>query len=65
VVHVPLTQDWPAAHAWPHAPQLCTSETSVTHAPAQFTSPAAHRTVQWPLLHTLPAAQRWPHLPQL
>lgn len=41
VVHVPLTQDWPAAHAWPHVPQLWTSVASVAQAPAQFTSPAA------------------------
>jgi len=49
-LHTPLTQDAPAAHAVPHAPQFAASADRSTHAVPHVALPVAH--AQTPELHT-------------
>jgi hypothetical protein len=61
-LQAPFEQVWPAAHAWPQAPQLWGSLERFAHTPLQSTVPAAHTAasvpvVQTPFTHVSPAAQ--------
>jgi len=61
--HVPRMHTWPAAQAWPHAPQLAVSERMSEQAPGQVRSPGAHEHA--PLLQVCPLVQTLPQRPQL
>jgi hypothetical protein len=59
---VPLRQSWPAAQAWPHAPQSCGSLLVSTHAAPHEVSPAAQ--AHMPPVHVSVPPQAWPQPPQ-
>jgi hypothetical protein len=60
-----LTQTVPAAHTWPHVPQLLTSVAVFTHVPLHAVWLAGHEVTQTPLVHVVPVVQTTPHAPQL
>jgi len=64
-VHTPSEQPWPAAHAFPHAPQLALEELVSTHLPEQLVRLPEQLAV-WhaPATHATPAAHVFPHAPQ-
>jgi hypothetical protein len=64
VVHALLTQDWPAEHARPHAPQLRSSTRGSTQEAPQVSSGLAQPPMHAPPRQDWPAAQAWPHMPQ-
>jgi len=57
------TQNKPAPHAVPHAPQLAVSVVRLTHLPPQLVSPAPH--TQLLAEHCCPLPHAFPHAPQL
>lgn len=61
--HEPPSQDAPAGHALPHAPQLSGLELTSTHDAPHFVS-APHETAHLPALQTAPAPHVIPHPPQ-
>jgi len=58
-----VTQLWPAAQAFPQAPQLLASVWALTQLPEQSVYPVAQ--THAPLLHTKLGPQACPHPPQL
>jgi len=62
-VQMPARQDSPSAHAWPHAPQFCSSELESTHELAQARGVAVGH-LHSPDTHVWAALHALPHVPQ-